>query len=91
LLPPPETVQLEVAYQSSEPPGRLRISLNRAIRKTDSKEILQLTLLARGKPSTSDPSSVMDWIDAGRELVVKSFADFTTAEMHQIWREQKRK
>jgi hypothetical protein len=69
--------------------GRLPIKLQSAIRHADAKEILQLTLTARGRPASSSLDHVRRWFDLGREWVVQGFADFTTAKMHQLWRRKK--
>lgn len=88
-LPVPEDVGLKVRYLMPSDQGRLHIQLQPAIRHADAKEILHLTLTARGRPASSDLADVLNWFDLGREWVVRGFADFTSAKMHDLWRRKK--
>ena len=85
-LPLPEALSFNSAYQMPEKSGRLRVSVKPAFRNKDGKEILQLTLTARVKPSEGDFASLMRCLDLGREWVVRGFADLTTQRMHKIWK-----
>jgi len=85
-LPPPDDVALNVTYRMPEKKGRLRVSVQPAIRTTDGVETLQLTLTARGKPESGDLPSALRWLDLGREWVVRGFTDFTSKKMHAIWK-----
>ncbi|MCY2987034.1 MAG: TIGR04255 family protein [Planctomycetota bacterium] len=85
-LPAPEDVSFEVNYRLPDDRGRLRVSLSPAIRHKDGVEILQLTLTARGKPTDGTTAATLEWIDLGREWVVRGFADFTSANMHSLWK-----
>ena len=49
-------------------------------------EVLQLDVSATGRPTSSKTPDILEWLDLGREWVVKGFADFTTPEMHMKWR-----
>ena len=82
----PENVGFDVTYRMPDEKGRLRISTKPAIRHEDGAEIIQLTLTARGKPAGSDSDSVLRWLDMGREWVVRGFTDFTSEQMHTLWR-----
>jgi uncharacterized protein (TIGR04255 family) len=84
-LPPPENVSFDVSYRFPENRGRLRVSVRPAIRHKDGREILQLTLTARGRPIGDTETSWAKWIDLGREWVVRGFADFTASAMHAQW------
>ncbi len=83
-LPVPEQVSMQVAYRI-EDRGRLHVSFKPVIRGMDAKEVLQLTLTARGAPSSSSTESALAWLDLGRKWVVRGFADFTNNNMHKIW------
>jgi uncharacterized protein (TIGR04255 family) len=85
-LPPPESALFNVSYLMPEDRGRLRIALLHAFRSSDATETLQLTLTARGKPESSASSDILEWLDLGREWVVRGFTDFTSERMHQVWR-----
>jgi len=85
-LPKPEKVGLSASYVIKEKKGRLHISLQPVIRSRDAMEVLQLNLAARGRPASSHIDDILEWLDLGREWIVRGFTDFTTPEMHQIWR-----
>lgn len=85
-LPTPETVSFDVSYRLPDERGRLRMSVKPAIRNKDGVEVLQLTVTARGKPTDSTATAVLEWIDLGRDWVVRGFADFTSSTMHSLWK-----
>jgi hypothetical protein len=49
-----------------------------------------MTLTARGVPHSSDQEELLRCLDVGREWVVRGFADFTTDEMHNLWKRRER-
>jgi uncharacterized protein (TIGR04255 family) len=85
-LPPPEVFLLDTRYVIPEEVGRLRVLIQPAIRNTDRKEVLQLTLTARGAPQDSSMEAVLTWLDLGRKWVVNGFVDLTTDKMQQLWK-----
>lgn len=84
-LPDPENINLRFSYQMPDRVGRLSINVQQVVRHSDTEEVLQLTLTARGRPKTSSSDDMMSWLDLGREHVVRGFADITTPEMHKLW------
>jgi uncharacterized protein (TIGR04255 family) len=84
-LPNPEQVNMEAHYRLPSDLGRLHISVEPVVRVRDSKEVLQMTLTARGAPKSSSQEDVFEWIDLGRKWVVKGFSDFTAARIHAFW------
>jgi uncharacterized protein (TIGR04255 family) len=82
----PESTTVALSYGIENQRGRLRIMMNHALRLRDGKEILQLQLVARGKPASEAPTDVLSWLDLGREWIVRAFADTTTPAMHTIWK-----
>lgn len=84
-LPTPERVGLNVQYLLPENKGRLYISLQPVIRQRDNIEVLQLSVTARGAPGSSKIGDVFQWLDLGREWVVKGFTDFITPTMQKRW------
>jgi uncharacterized protein (TIGR04255 family) len=87
-LPNPERVGMQVSYRLEGEAGRLYVSLGPVIRSRDGKEVLQMTLTARGAPRSGSGEDVFAWLDLGRKWVVRGFADFTTETMHNIWGKQ---
>ena len=84
-LPDPERQSMQVTYRLENDAGRLHVAFVPVIRSRDGKEVLQMTLTARGAPKSSSIDDVFEWLDLGRKWVVRGFADFTTKEMHEIW------
>lgn len=87
-LPSAERVSMQFVYRPEENAGRLYVSVAPVIRARDGKEVLQMTLTARGSPKSSSDEDVFAWLDLGRKWVVRGFADFTTTAMHEIWGKQ---
>lgn len=85
-LPKVDKVVLNNSYVMHEKKGRLRISMQPVLRGRDGIETLQLDVSATGRPASSKTTDILDWLDLGREWVVKGFTDFTTPEMHTKWR-----
>lgn len=81
----PEKVSLNATYVFPDNKGRLYVFLQPVLRTRDAKEVLQLNLIARGAPSSSETGDLLQWLDLGREWIVKGFTDFTTKEMHKHW------
>jgi uncharacterized protein (TIGR04255 family) len=84
-LPLPETISCVTSYLMPEGAGRLRITLQPAIRNSDGKRVLQLTLMVRGQPKSSETDDILKWFDIGREWIVNGFTEFTSAKMHAVW------
>jgi uncharacterized protein (TIGR04255 family) len=85
-LPLPERASMELHYRWQDDSGRLHIALQPVIRGRDGKEVLQLTLVARGAPKSMDDNGIFKCLDHGREWIVKGFADFTTESMQKtMW------
>ncbi len=85
LLEAPESVNIAARYLLPENKGRLHIQMQPAIRQQDAKEILQLNVTARGKPSATELADILAWFDLGHEWIVKGFTDFTAKPMHEFW------
>lgn len=84
-LPDPERINMQVTYRLGDNAGRLYVAFLPVIRGRDGKEVLQMTLTARGAPASSAKEDIFRWMDLGRKWVVRGFADFTTEEMHKVW------
>jgi uncharacterized protein (TIGR04255 family) len=84
-LPNLEDVQIIARYRLPDGRGRVYVQTLPGIRNTDHKEIMQLTITARGRPSSSDPTSVFEWFDIAQPWVSETFVEITTEQMHSIW------
>jgi uncharacterized protein (TIGR04255 family) len=88
-LPPEEDVTLQSRYiipgEKGEPIGRLTVAVQPAYMTDTEEPVLQMTLIARGRPMGDGLAGVLKFLDLGREWVVRGFASITTRQMHQIW------
>lgn len=66
------------------PAGRLYVTALPA-RRLDGSSIIQLTLVARGRPSAADLNGVIEFLTLGRRHIVRAFAELTSEEMHKAW------
>ncbi|HDL01298.1 MAG TPA: TIGR04255 family protein [candidate division Zixibacteria bacterium] len=85
----PESVRFSTQHiikdQSDEPLGRLHINIQPAFLSVDKKPIYVMTLISRGKPLSNDISGIFNFLDYGREIIVRAFKSTTTPRMHNIW------
>jgi len=84
-LPEPEMLIVNARFVMPRKQGRLHVAAQPAIRRHDQKEILQLTLTARGKPASSGLDDILGWFDMGHNWIVQGFADITSGKMQAIW------
>jgi len=88
--PQPEDCRINVRYiipnSNGEPVGRLNLAVEPAYRKADQVPIFALTLTARGRPLSDDIGGVFEYLDVGRDWIVRTFASITTPRMHKLWR-----
>jgi uncharacterized protein (TIGR04255 family) len=85
ILPAPELVAINASYPLKDVDGRLQITAQPAVRQTDTKETLQLTVTARCKPASYSNQDIYRCLDEARKWVVLGFTDFTSNKMHEIW------
>lgn len=64
--------------------GRIQFSLQPGVRE-DGTEILQLTVMATGKPDSQDDHSLLDWLDYGHLAVVNGFVQFVSKQALNMW------
>ncbi len=86
----PENIKLATQYifnkpDSEEPWGRLYINIQPAFLIRDKQPIYTMTLTARGCPLTPDLNGILQFLDFGRENIVRGFTSFTSEEMHKMW------
>lgn len=87
--PAPEDTQYQERYilrdGKQEPYGRLYISATPAFRTTTNVPLYIINMLVRGRPQSDSFDSLLDFFDKGRALIVQSFKEITTREMHNRW------
>lgn len=88
-LPPPEVVRFAAQYvitgDGATPLGRLYISAEPAIRRSDGGAINVLTVTARGGPMGPGLGGVMAFLAEAHDWVVRAFAASTRVGMHEKW------
>lgn len=82
-LPELESISLAGSYLLPNALGRLRFTINHALR--DNVEVIFMNLVARGRPQSSSTEAILSWFDIGREWIVRGFTDLTTEQAHQKW------
>jgi len=84
----PEDLRFLLRYvmrdAKGKPVGRLIASAEPA-RGIDGQTFVQLTMTARGRPSSPDVQGIVDFFNRGRISVVKGFAHLTGPKMHKLW------
>jgi uncharacterized protein (TIGR04255 family) len=85
LLSSPEALSVGMQYKIDGGNGQLTIQIQPAIRHEDMKQVIQLTLIARGRPKSSEVSSLLDWFDLGHEYIAVAFREITSDKMRNLW------
>jgi len=85
-LPDPDGAGFNVRFQMPRQQGRLNISLQPGVRQSDGKDVLEFKLTARGRPASSDLKDILEWLDLGREWIVRGFTDMTSEKAHKFWK-----
>lgn len=67
-----------------EPVGRLHIRAEPSVSR-DNRPMIVLTLVARGRPERPTLKAAEQFLDLGREAIVRGFTAITTKEMHERW------
>lgn len=87
-LPPAEDGRLSVRFPILDNTGflgRLNVSLQPAYVIQPKEPILNLALVARGKPREKTIDGAMAFFDLAHEWIVRGFTEITTPEMQAVW------
>ncbi len=85
-LPEPDSLSWKASFVLPEQQGRLRVSVNHALRKDDDEGVLLCELTCRGVPPSPDNQSIEDWFFLGRKWIVNAFDDITASDIQQqVW------
>lgn len=68
-----------------EPVGRLHIVADPAYLGVEDEPIFVLNITARGRPLSEEIQGIIDFVDLGRECIVRAFANLTRPAMHEVW------
>lgn len=83
----PDEVNLTLRFpihESAQLRGRLHIIAHTG-KSVDSRNPMNLMLLARGKPQGDDIKAALDFFAIGRKHIVSAFASVTSQDMHRRW------
>lgn len=69
--------------------GRLHIKIMPAFKAIDDSPIFLMELTVRGRPLGNDLKDIINFMDLGRERIVRAFTKITTSEMHNIWERER--
>jgi uncharacterized protein (TIGR04255 family) len=84
----PESVETTARYvieSNGESVGRLHIAARPAVVSRGGTPVFLLTLTARGRPAERTLEGVLNFLDLGRQYVVRGFASVTTPQAHKLW------
>ncbi len=73
-----------IMSDNGQPRGRLTCDSSTAIEPTG-QHFISLTLTARGAPEEPSVQSALEFLNRGREIICKTFAEITTDSAHQAW------
>lgn len=91
-LPAPSRVSLSSAYDIIDDQdderfrGRLHASLQTALRRNDSREVVRLRMIGRVLVGDPTDANVMAALDLAHEWVVNGFVTLTTPHAHAEWK-----
>ena len=77
-------VRFVLFSDDKRPTGRLLVNARPAL-SSDGKPMIALTLTARGTPSAPTLDAASEFLDFGRDKIVRAFAELTTETMHRRW------
>jgi uncharacterized protein (TIGR04255 family) len=85
-LSKPVSLALSGSFEFTPERGRLHFTTHHVRRTGDEREIVQFTLLARGKPASGSDADILSWMDMGHEWIVRGFSDLTSTQAHRLWK-----
>ena len=65
--------------------GRMHIMINGPVKLDTGDVVIDFRLTARGAPRGAASEQIVNWLDLGREWVVRGFHCLTSEEMHRKW------
>ena len=69
--------------------GRLYVKVQPAFRVSDEKPVFLIELTIKGRPLGEGLDGVINFMDMGREKIVRAFTKMTTGDMHALWEREK--
>ncbi len=88
-LPNPSSINFQTVLELPDGNGKIRVSIQDAVRKSDAKRLIRILLVARGMPQSKNVSTKEEWFELAHEWVVKAFMDLTSEEVQaKHWRKR---
>ena len=84
-LPRSDSVGFMASYPIAGDRGRLHILIQGPVRLDSGVVVIDFRLTARGAPSGTTGDRIVNWLDLGRQWVVRGFHCLTSEEMHRKW------
>jgi uncharacterized protein (TIGR04255 family) len=81
----PEAIAVRSSYAMNSRDGKLHVEIQPAVRQSDGREIIQLTITGTCRPGTMTDEELFSCLDECRSWIVKGFDDITSDVMHEIW------
>ncbi|MSQ73123.1 MAG: TIGR04255 family protein [Betaproteobacteria bacterium] len=86
----PEAIASKLIYRLlkpgyDKPIGRLHIDIDPGFDPQKNEPLILVNLLARGAPLGQGRDGTFEFMDFARGVIVKTFAEITTKEMHAAW------
>ena len=78
------TLRYVMKRTDGSPFGRLIVDAAPG-RTSEGTPVIRLSLTARGQPQAPTNKAVIEFLNAGREMIVDGFAELTTKKMHTRW------
>lgn len=88
VLDKPEAVAIDAVFPIPDQRGRLYIKVEPVVRHSDLKLVIQMTLTGRVLIASNSDRDMYEALQLAHDWVVSGFADFTSPEMHDIWKRQ---
>jgi len=86
ILPHPQGGEIKIVYPMPDERGRLSIGIHSITNHATARELLQLTVTAKTLIASNTTEAALEALDFSHEWVVNGFTDFTSPEMHKIWK-----
>jgi uncharacterized protein (TIGR04255 family) len=83
VLAKPHMIGISAWYARDQ--GMIQIASQPALRQTDGKQIIQLTITVNGLPASQGDKGLFECLDACHSAAVSAFAEFTSEEMQLRW------
>lgn len=85
----PESHRVGLAYRLGEPGrqfGRLHVTAEPGVRRSDGTAVLALTLTVRGAPEGATPTeAALDFMDTASNIALRAFVGLTTPSIQEHW------